>query len=513
MNRDEASPGWYSTWANRFLIVSLIGIVYFTIFPFRFDFSVALPGNRSPFLLGPSWKYRNFADFFLNFLLFAPFGFGLAAESRKRSRSWSAGMFLALAGGCFVSYTIEFLQLYIPSRDSGWDDVFSNTLGSVGGFFLFELCGAPIFRQLSRAEDAIESRMSPQSASLLLLIYLGAWFALSIPLQRETFLNNWDTQCPLIIGNDASGQRPWSGQISRVQIWSQALTEKTVGQLTRLDRDAKTDAASDTIAAFEFPAPMRFVDKDGMASSLIWQNGAPFVAVFDHLRLRLDGASWLSTKTPVSDLARKVSQTSEFTLRVICSPADRNQSTGQIASVGKSDDQMDLRLWQIGSTLGFWFRNRLSDDQSALSWYIPGVFSGLEDEDIFITYNGSEAAIYLNGSKLPQSYRLSAGASLAHRFSFIRTVYLPGYEVLYSTFIFLPSGMLIGFVARNHASTTPKRILLASFLIAPPILLELQFAWLGHRGISFSQAFTSLLLALAGLLLINADRRERFPAP
>jgi hypothetical protein len=417
---------------------------------------------------------------------------------------------VAFVGGCVVSYTIEFLQLYVPSRNSGWDDVFSNPLGSVGGFFLFELCGALIFRQLSRAEDAIESRMSLKWASLLLLIYFGAWFGVSIPLQRETRLNNWDPQCPLFIGNDASGQRPWSGEISRVQAWSKALTEKRVQQLTRGDRDTDGDPDADHFAAYEFPASTRFIEEKGAAPALVWQTGAPFVAVSDHLRL--DGKSWLSTKTPVSDLAWKVRQTSEFTLRVICSPADKNQSTGQIVSITKSDDETNLRLWQIGSTLGFWFRNPLSADRSALSWYIGGVFSALESEDIFITYDGSEAAIYLNGSKLPQSYHLSVGASLAHRFSFIRTVFLPGYEVLYSTFIFLPSGMLTGFVARNHASKTAQRILLAFFVIAPPILLELQLAWLGHRGISFSQQLTSLLLALVGVLLINADRRSPFTA-
>jgi glycopeptide antibiotics resistance protein len=131
MTKDAASPAWYFRWANRLLIVSLIGIVYFTLFPFRLDFSVALPGNRSPFLLGHSWKYDTFLDFFLNFLLFVPFGFGVAAESRKRTRNWAPGVLLALAGGCLLSYTIEFLQLYVPSRNSGWDDVFSNTLGSL----------------------------------------------------------------------------------------------------------------------------------------------------------------------------------------------------------------------------------------------------------------------------------------------------------------------------------------------------------------------------------------------
>lgn len=503
MNNDPASTTWHSRWANRFLIISLIGIVYFTLFPFRFDFSVAHPGNRSPFLLGDSWKYKTFSDFFLNFLLFVPFGFGLAAESRKRRRNWATGMFLALASGCLVSYTIEFLQLYIPSRNSGWDDVFSNSLGSVGGFVLLELCGAAICRQLSRIEDATESWMSLKRASILLLIYLGAWFGVSIPLQRETRLSNWDDQCPLIIGNDSTGRRPWKGEISRVQLWSRALAEEHMKRLARGGRDGDTDPDSDLVAAYEFPASTRFKDKNGTTPALVWQTGAPFVEASDSLRL--DGKSWLSTKMPVSDLVRKMGQMNRFTLRITCSPANTDQ-VGEIVTISKSDDETDLGLRQIGSTLGFWFRNPLSVGAASLSWYVPGVFSALETQDIFITYDGSDAAIFLTGRRLLQRYHLGAGTSLAHHFSFIRTVSLPGYEVLYLTFIFLPSGILIGFAARNHMHKAFERLLLGIFLIAPPILLELLLVLVSHRAISIYDPLISFLLACAGILLINADR-------
>ena len=524
MNNDEV-PAWHSRWANRLLIISLIGIFYFTLFPFRLDFSVALPGNRSPFLLGSFWKYHTFLDFFLNFLLFVPFGFGLAAESRKRTQNWAPGVLLALAGGCLLSYAIEFLQLYVPSRNSGWDDVFSNTLGSVGGSLLFEACGlslfalshkgqpgtkfsgAEIFRQLSHIEDVVERWVSLKHATLLLMIYVGGWLAVSIPLQRETRLSNWEEQSPLIIGNDAAGQRPWKGQISRVQIWSRALTLRDVEQLTKLGRDAKTDPASDLLVTYEFPSSTQFMDTKGTAPALVWRTGAPFVETSDGLRL--DGKSWLSTKMPVTDLVEKIKQTSQFTLRVTCTPESINPSPGQLVSVSQSADETDLSLRQIGSTLGFWFRNPLSADRATLSWYIRDVFSALETEDIFITYNGSDAAAYLNGRRVPQHYRLSAGASLAHRFFFIRTEYLPGYEVLYSTFVFLPSGMLIGLAVRSDvASKMVQRFVLGIFLAAPPILLEAYLAWLGHRQISLYNMFISLILACTGALLINADRRK-----
>ena len=50
---------------------------------------------------------------------------------------------------------VEVLQFYIPARDSGWEDVISNSMGSVAGFFLFQLCGGAILEELSKWEDCI----------------------------------------------------------------------------------------------------------------------------------------------------------------------------------------------------------------------------------------------------------------------------------------------------------------------------------------------------------------------
>ena len=74
--------------------------------------------DRSPFLLGYSGKSGNHFDFFLNVLLFVPFGVGVAAQARKRSVERRTAFFLALAAGAFVSYSVEFLQLYLAELGS-----------------------------------------------------------------------------------------------------------------------------------------------------------------------------------------------------------------------------------------------------------------------------------------------------------------------------------------------------------------------------------------------------------
>src|ERR1700680_3597115 len=88
-NRSVQPPRVWSQWSNRILILSLLGIIYFTFFPFRIDFASPQSRTTSPFLLGPSLKHGVHLDFFLNVLLFIPFGFGFSALLRKRGVSKS----------------------------------------------------------------------------------------------------------------------------------------------------------------------------------------------------------------------------------------------------------------------------------------------------------------------------------------------------------------------------------------------------------------------------------------
>jgi VanZ family protein len=75
-------------------------------------------------------SYRN--DVIANILGFMPFGFvlcGFFALSRPRGR---AILISTLVGG-LLSFSVEFLQYYIPRRDSSWTDVISNTTGTLLG--------------------------------------------------------------------------------------------------------------------------------------------------------------------------------------------------------------------------------------------------------------------------------------------------------------------------------------------------------------------------------------------
>ena len=68
-------PSSTISWSNRILIAAVIGILFLTLFPFRFVLATKLPLNASPFLLGHGPKVIGPLDFFLNILLFIPLRF------------------------------------------------------------------------------------------------------------------------------------------------------------------------------------------------------------------------------------------------------------------------------------------------------------------------------------------------------------------------------------------------------------------------------------------------------
>lgn len=490
-------------WSNRILILSLLGIAYLTLFPFKFDLTATYIFHKSPFLLQSSVKRVMYLDFFLNVLLFVPFGFGVSAQVRKRGGSRRASLFLALLAGVGVSYLVEVLQFYIPARDSGWEDLISNTLGSVAGFFLFEVCSSAVLEKLSRYEDSFGSWLSPRRAALLLSAYFAACFGVSAILQNRTQLSNWDNQSILFVGNDASGQHPWAGQIQLLQIWNRALPDKAIPELIR--RPSVDDESTGLLGSYDFTGSPPYRDRTNVLPELGW---APQEPPFTNGRaLELDARSWLRTKFPVENLTQEIRKSSQFTVHIVCTPAAIQGVNGRIVSLSQAADNVNFHLRQEGPGLVFYFRNPLSARRSMLAWYVRGVFQAGQARDIVAVYDGSDAFLYLDGNRVPQTYRLSPGASLMHTFYFIRPMDLEGCVIVYETLLFLPAGVLIGAAVRQwplHKLFLQWMIALGWFL--PAVLLELLLAGVSGRRIWLGNIALSLVFGLAGILLINADR-------
>ena len=79
---------------------------------------------------------HDFRDISTNILGFIPFGFVFVAYLTWNRKTRHATVVTILCGAA-ISLTIEILQEYIPGRDSGILDIFTNTLGTFLGALLF----------------------------------------------------------------------------------------------------------------------------------------------------------------------------------------------------------------------------------------------------------------------------------------------------------------------------------------------------------------------------------------
>jgi glycopeptide antibiotics resistance protein len=115
-------------------------------------------------LLESAWqefhKQRNYLkNVFINVAGFVPLGFFLHAYFSLIRRIRYAALATVMVGAT-VSLTIEVLQAYLPTRDSGTTDLITNTLGTCIGAALCHAAALPLGRLLGARQYVEKSDIS-----------------------------------------------------------------------------------------------------------------------------------------------------------------------------------------------------------------------------------------------------------------------------------------------------------------------------------------------------------------
>jgi hypothetical protein len=340
----------------------------------------------------------------------------------------------------------------------------------------------------------------------LLAAYFALCFGISAILQNETSLSGWDPQSILIVGNDASGENPWKGQVFLLQIWNRALPEQAMQHLS--GREPVEDASAGFLASYDFTSPTPYQDQRNFLPALGWTPEQPRVA--NVRATELDARSWLRTKSPVENLTREIKKSNQFTVHLVCTPAETEDVYGRIVSLSQSSKSVNFHLWQQASNLVFWFRNPLTETRSYLAWVVPGAFETGKVRDIVAAYDGSDAFLYVDGNRMPRTYRLGPGAGFVHIFSYLKITYLQGYVLFYEALIFFPAGLLIGVGAGkwSRQKIYAVWILLLGWAL-PAVLLEILLAGTSGRRILIGNIAFSLVFGTAGILLIKIAGRPK----
>jgi glycopeptide antibiotics resistance protein len=498
-------PSDSQRYSNRILIAAMAGILFLTCFPFQFMSHARLPEGASRFLLGMTFgKHPGVFDDFLNVLLFVPLGFGLSEKLLEKGKSRIGTFFAVLIAGFFLSYAIEFTQLYIPGRDSGWEDVITNSSGSAAGFFLFLILGSALLRLLTRAERSIESLATAGRVAVVLIVYFACWFTVSARLQAETKLTDWVPDSRLLVGNDVAGKagNGWKGAISKLEIWDRALPPRAATAVTG-GAVSQTDAPA-ALAAYDFTGGAPFRDQMKFLPDLSWSSGAQ--AQEDPNQVVLDGGAWLVSMAPVSGLVADLQRTNQFAVYIACKPAEGNGPNSRILSISRSPYVANLNVWQEDLGLAMWFRSPLSARRAQTTWYVPKALAANQLQNILYSYDGANLSLYIDGKPAGSPYRLGPGAALARVVRWIRPKELKGYTDIYYALVFFPAGIALGMLARGiRGRRTRAWLFLTLLLVVPPLLFECLLMGVSGRAFSPRSLALSLALSAAGALWINAD--------
>jgi len=496
-----ASPQW----SNRILIAAMMGILFLTCFPFHFILHAKLPAGASPFLLGRTLgKHSGLFDDFLNVLLFVPLGFGLSEKLLEKGKSRTTTFLVVWIAGFFLSYAIEFTQLHIPSRDSGWEDVLTNSTGSAVGFFLFVTFGSALLWLLARIERAIESLATIRGMAVLLLIYFSCWFAVSARLQAETRLADWPPNSRMVVGNDRNGAAytAWKGEVSELEIWDHPLSREVALALTG-GVTFSSSSGPEALAAYDFSGGSPFRDRMKMLPDLSWSPGAQ--AHGDPNQLVLDGSAWLDWATPAPNLTEALRRTNQFAIHLVCKPA-ASSGYGRIVSISGAPNLADLTVWQENAGLAFWFRSPLSARHAQLTWTVPNALVPNEARNIVYSYDGANLSMYMDGRAVAPPFRMGPGAALARVVRHIRPNELVGYRDVYYAIIFFPAGAALGIFARNgRAHGAGGWAFFVFSLIVPPLLFECLLMGVSGRTLLARNIILSMALLVGSALWINAD--------
>lgn len=386
VKRRAASRDWLNPLILACLLLWVAVVVAVTLAPG--DFRWLSPGPVLQFTTG---QLTDPIDLFLNTLLFIPFGL-IAFSLMVGSRIFRAGpaiVGLLAFGG---SLSLEVLQRYLPARDSSLVDVVGNSVGAILGFYFAPVLAGCVGKRERRTLAAILG-----TAMLLVCLLISGI------LQYRLRPSNWDDTFPLVIGNEHTGDRPWNGQVLRVDFFDAAISSEA---LWRFACGKEDELPSGNLLALH-AAGGTLMDRDP-----VWRGVDPAPAWTTR---QLDGKPWLETNGPVSILARRVAANGSFTLRVtFIPPLEPQAGPARIVSYSRDPLRQNFMVGQEGYDLVVRVRSPATGlGGGQIPVVLPDLLSGDGIHDLVITRRGSELRCALAGSNRVHRFEFTPGALLA----------------------------------------------------------------------------------------------------
>lgn len=468
------------------VILSILVVLVATLSPFNFSF----PDTFSlPELVASFDNSSFFKDQVNNILLFAPLGFGFASLLQRIRMKPTIQFLAVILVSAGLSFTVEALQVFLPSRTPTPADIFNNTIGGLVGLICFYVWNSQSFiytlihRENSRASNSIKK------LTLFFLGYILISFLVSIAWQHTTNLSNWSLNYPLLIGNEQTGDRPWQGYVSEVSIADRAISKNEVSQVFNQQNESKTIENS-LLASYQLTGKRSYQDRTGQLPELLSIGQSPDK---DEKGVALSSNHWLKTREPVTFLSERIRETSQFTIITTVATADTDQiGPARIISLSGDSLHRNFTLGQQGSDLDLRIRTPMTGANGAdTKLSIPGIFADTNPHQIVITYSGATIQLYVDKSQ--NAYSLN-----------LLELVPKDQKIFYYALTFIPLGLclaLLTTLAKRKLSF--NRLLLASGILLPSLILESILVNDSGKSLSLKSLLLGILFTAGTTLILR----------
>lgn len=438
--------------------ISALVVLLATLYPFNFSFPDSFSLEE---IVNSFSNTTSFQDTVNNILLFIPLGFFCTSLLQKYRTQLRLEILTVILASASLSTIVELLQVFVPGRRPTPEDIINNSIGGFVGWLCFNWLFSRSFATiLARIEHNSSRRVNKRIAAFCLGYILLSSLNL-VFWQSTTYLSNWDSNYPLVIGNEATGDRPWQGYISKVYITDKAVSAIEAAQIFT-DKDYFNNFGGSLVAAYKLDASSQYSyrDKSGNLPKLLWR-GQP-VNIQENKGALLSSSNWLETANPVKKLNKRISNTSEFTISTTVATSDINQTgPARIVSISHDSLRRNFTLGQQGRALNLRLRTPITGENAGgVQLNIPNIFTDKQPHHLIITYSRPIIQVYVDN--LQNSYSLNL-------LDFIPI----DYKLFYYSLNFIPLGIylaLLSLLVKN--SRVIHRLLIILGILLPSLMLE-----------------------------------------
>lgn len=429
-------------------------------------------------------------DIYTNIIFFIPFGF-LGGIYFKLSGNRKASLLIRMViFGMCLSMLMEFGQLFLR-RTTNLVDVISNSFGTlIGALFISSIDLNDRFYYLF-----IKPKPGKCLTSALIVYIILLMLFLFSPIYFTSFVN-WDRDFHLLIGNEATMDRPWEGTLYEFAFYSEVLIPEKIGVHFISGKAESQNKA--LIAHYKFNEGtgriVHDVSSHQPSLDLIINDTSKVRWNENENGLHLFKGSLVSSTKPGIKLVEAVKPTQQLSIEMWIQPANLSQSgPARIVSLSKNPFQRNFMLGQAEGSLNFRVRTPITGQNGSLvELFTDNPYLSEQRQHIVATFDHGVAQIYLNGKRLPD--RISGYSDYIAYLGKFGTKFVG--KAAFCFMILFPLGWLIHFRRQNILW---KFIVTPMTVLAPVIMAQLFLYLLFRQPFDFPFIIAS---SIAGLFFV-----------